>query len=92
MAIVRARILDENGIIVPQADDLVSFTLTGPGVITAVDNADTTSHDSFQATERHALQGKCVAFVKATGSDGKITVTAIAPGLKSSSVSVQCVK
>jgi len=92
VAIVRARILDENGIIVPRANDLVSFTLTGPGVIAAVDNADTASHESFQATERHALQGKCVAFVKATGSVGKITVTASAAGLKSSSVSIQCVK
>jgi len=90
VAIVRARILDANGILVPRADDLVTFTLKGPGLIAAVDNADTASTASFQATERHAFQGKCVVFVKASG--GKITLNASAPGLKSSSVSIKGVK
>jgi beta-galactosidase len=91
VAIVRATVVDENGIVVPRADDLVSFKLTGPGVIAAVDDAYVVSHDSFQSAQRHAYEGNCVAFVKATGR-GKVTVSADASGLESSSVSLKCVK
>ncbi len=81
VAFVRAKIVDANGIEIPRADDLISFKISGPGVIAAVDSANNSSHEPFQATERHAFQGECVAFVKATGSSGKIVLTATAPGL-----------
>ena len=81
VAIVRARIVDADGITVPRADDLISFKVSGPGVIAAVDSGDTVSHELFQASERHAFQGECVAFVKATATKGKIALTARAPGL-----------
>jgi beta-galactosidase len=83
---VRARIVDSHGITVPQADGVVSFKLTGPGVIAAVDNGDNASHEPFQASSRHAFQGECVAFVKANAAAGKITLTASAAGLKSGSL------
>ena len=86
---VRATIVDANGITVPRADDLIAFKISGPGVIAAVDNADNTSHESFQAVERHAFQGECVAFVKASAPSGKITLTASAPGLTAGSLSIQ---
>ena len=83
LAIVRATIVDASGILVPRADDLVSFTLTGPGVIAAVDNGDNESHDSFQASQRHAFLGECVVFIKATRDSGKIEVSASAGELTS---------
>ncbi|HSY16927.1 MAG TPA: glycoside hydrolase family 2 TIM barrel-domain containing protein [Candidatus Acidoferrales bacterium] len=86
VAIVRATIVDANGITVPRAADLISFKLSGPGVIAAVDNVDPVSHEPFQAAERHAFQGGCVAFVKATASSGKITLTATADGLTTGSI------
>ena len=89
VAVVRVTIVDANGIIVPRADDLVSFKISGPGVIAAVDNDDTISHEPFQAGERHAFQGECVAFVKATAPSGKITLTASAPGLTAGSLSIK---
>ena len=81
VAVVRVKIVDANGITVARANDLVSFKLSGPGIIAAVDNDDTISHESFQADERRAFQGECVAFVKATAASGRITVTATAAGL-----------
>jgi beta-galactosidase len=86
VATVRARIVDSHGITVPQADGLVAFKLTGPGVIAAVDNGDNASHEPFQASSRHAFQGECAAFVKANAAAGKITLTASAAGLKSGSL------
>jgi len=54
-----------------------------------VDNGGNASHEPFQAVERRALQGRCVAFVKATGGSGKIILTASAPGLTSGSAVIK---
>lgn len=86
VAIVRATIVDARGVPIPRADDLISFTVSGPGVIAAVDNADNASHEPFQAQSRHAFQGRCVAFVRAKAAPGRITLTATAAGLGSDSV------
>jgi beta-galactosidase len=88
VALVRAKIVDAQGIEIPRANDLISFKLSGPGVIAAVDNADNGSHEPFQAAARHAFQGECVAFVKATAA-GKITLTATAAGLKAGAITIK---
>jgi beta-galactosidase len=89
VAFVRATVVDAHGVVVPGANDLISFKISGPGVIAAVDSADNASHEPFQAGERHAFQGKCVAFVKASAPSGKMVVTASAPGLKSDEVVIK---
>ncbi len=91
VARVTATIVDKNGVTVPGANDLVTFKVSGPGVIAAVDNGGNASHEPFQASERHALQGRCAAFLKATAASGKITLTASADGLKSDSLSIKAV-
>ena len=85
VAIVRATIVDANGIPVPRANDSISFSVNGPGVIAATDNGDNEAHDSFQGSERRAYLGECVVFVKASGK-GKIEVSAKAEGLGSKPV------
>ena len=85
----RAMVVDAHGILVPSATNLITFKISGPGVIAAVDNADSASHEPFQANERHAFQGKCVAFVKASAPSGKIILTASAPGLESGSITLK---
>ena len=86
---VTATVVDKDGTVIPDADDLVTFKISGPGVIATVDNADNASHESFQAGERHAFQGRCVAFVKATAPSGQIALTASASGLTAGSISIQ---
>jgi beta-galactosidase len=86
VAIVRAQIADAKGVPIPRANDLISFKISGPGVIAAVDNADNASAELFQADSRRAFQGECVAFVRATAAAGKITLTATAARLKTGSI------
>jgi beta-galactosidase len=88
VAIVRATIVDANGIPVPRANDLVSFSVSGPGAVVATDNGDNEAQEMFQASERRAYLGQCVAFVKASGKSGSIEVTAKAEGLKSKAVKI----
>ena len=86
VASVIATITDQNGVQIPNASDLISFSITGPGIIAAVDNGDNASTEPFQASERHAYQGRCVALIQANSSAtrGQITLTASTPNLKES--------
>lgn len=89
VAFVNATIVDENGTPVPRAKDLIRFNLTGPGEIAAVDSADNASLEPFQAAERRAYGGRCVALVKAHGGSGPIILTATAPGLGTGKISLE---
>ncbi|HEY2865505.1 MAG TPA: glycoside hydrolase family 2 TIM barrel-domain containing protein [Pyrinomonadaceae bacterium] len=85
---VIATVVDANGVPVPDAENVISFDAKGAGFIAAVDSADNTDHDPFQAHQRKASQGRCVAYIKTDKASGKITVTASTEGLKSSTVTI----
>ena len=91
VARVEVSVVDEQGVLVPDADGEISFAIAGPGAIAAVDNGDNSSHELFQATGRKAYQGRCFAFVKATAVPGGITLTASAPGLAGASVALEAI-
>jgi beta-galactosidase len=86
VAAVTVTVADENGVVVPNASDPISFQVAGSGFLAAVDNADHSSHELFQASQRRAYDGRCIAFIKASAASGQITLTASAPGLESASV------
>ncbi|HYJ45820.1 MAG TPA: glycoside hydrolase family 2 TIM barrel-domain containing protein, partial [Pyrinomonadaceae bacterium] len=88
---VTATVVDAHGIIVPDANDLITFKVRGPGAVAAVDSADNNSHEPFQATERRAYQGRCFAMLRASASGGRITLTASSPGLAAGTVNVRTV-
>jgi beta-galactosidase len=83
---VRVTVVDAKGVVIPNASDLITFKIDGSGIVATVDSGDNSSHEPFQASERRAYQGRCVAVVKATAPSGKITLTASAPGLGSASI------
>ncbi len=80
---VTATIVDENGVIVPDAADLVNFNISGAGTIAAVDSGDNTDISAFQDTKRKAFQGKVFAYIKANKNSGKITISAQSGNLRS---------
>ena len=88
VAYVTAEVVDEHGVVVPSAADEITFAVTGPGSVVAVDNQDITSHESFQGNERSAFQGRCIAIVRASGP-GRIGITANAASLKPGSVALE---
>ena len=88
---VTATVVDANGVMVPSASDLITFKVTGPGVVAAVDSADNNSHEPFQASQRKAYQGSCFAMLKANAPSGRITLIATAPNLTSGSVAINAV-
>lgn len=88
VAFVTATVADAAGVPVPAADGGISFGVAGPGGVAAVDNADLSSHEPFQATERSAYQGWCVAVIRANAA-GRLVVTASSPRLAAASLTLE---
>jgi beta-galactosidase len=77
---VTVSITDANGNQVPTAANLVTFKVTGPGMLAAVANGSNTVQD-FRAPQHAALNGQLAAYIRATGAGGPVTLTATADGL-----------
>ena len=86
VAHLTVQILDDQGRIVPIADNEITFELEGEGSLLGVDNGNPTSHENYKSNQRKAFNGLCLAIVQATGNPGQIRVTAASPTLKSASV------
>ena len=61
------RVTDRRGRLCPDADNLLHFSVEGPGEIIAVDNGDPTSHVPFYSKEMPAFHGLCAVIVRRTG-------------------------
>jgi beta-galactosidase len=79
---VTVQILDDQGRVVPTADNPVSFEIQGPGKLIATDNGNPMSHESFQSNHRLAFNGLALAIIQSTDQPGPIRVIAHSPGLK----------
>jgi beta-galactosidase len=87
ISFIKAAIADASGGIVTSSSTPVTFAITGPGAIVAVDSGSMTQ-ETFRGKVRNAYQGVAFALVQATGA-GTITVTASATGLAGGSATVQ---
>ena len=82
LSFITVRILDEQGILCPLADNSIRFQLEGPGRIVAVGNGDPTSTESFISDQRKAFHGMGMLIVGSEeGSPGEIRVRAASEGL-----------
>ncbi len=85
---VTVSVVDKNGTVCPNANNLINFSAEGGGTIHAVDNGDQTSLESFVKPFRKAFSGKCMVVVNAGSQSGKTIVRASSEGLKSTEVSI----
>jgi beta-galactosidase len=88
LSFVTIDVVDENNVIVPNAENLVKFKIEGSGAIVGVDNGNPVSHESFKAPQRKAFYGKCLAVVQAGDQPGIIKLTATSEGLPAASVDI----
>jgi len=71
------KVTDENGLVVPGANNLIEFSIEGPGEIIATDNGDPSNMVPFGSKERNAFNGLAIVIVRSMNSDrGTIKVTA----------------
>jgi beta-galactosidase len=89
LSFVTVTVADREGLMVPRADNLIQFSITGPGEIVATDNGDPTDMTAFPSRDRNAFNGLALAIVRAKpGQSGDIMVTAKAQGLPEAKVTI----
>jgi beta-galactosidase len=82
LSYVMAEIIDAEGNVVPNADNvLVNFEISGNGEVAGVGSGSPTDMSSFQKLHKKSWQGRCLAIVRPKGEAGKIVLTARAEGL-----------
>jgi beta-galactosidase len=87
ISFVKAAVSNAAGAVVTTSATPVTFAITGPGTIVAVDSGSMTQ-ETFRGNVRNAYKGLAFALVQATGA-GTITVTASAAGLTGGSATVE---
>jgi beta-galactosidase len=91
LSFITVKIADKNGFIIPDADNLVRFNVTGPARIVGVDNGSQISMEPFKANHRKAFHGLCLAIVQSGSKAGVISVTAKSPGLESANLELKTI-
>jgi beta-galactosidase len=81
LSFVTIEVTDKNGIVHPNAENLLQFKIEGPGIIAGIDNANIKDLDSYVGTTRNAWHGRALVVIRSTKSAGNIKLTISSPGL-----------
>ena len=73
---VTVSITDANGIMVPNADNLINFEVIGGGKLVGLDNGYQANLDSFKASSYKVYNGKCIAIIQSNGKKETIQLKA----------------
>ncbi|HEX5282762.1 MAG TPA: glycoside hydrolase family 2 TIM barrel-domain containing protein [Bryocella sp.] len=92
IAPIRVAVVDADGKVVPDANNLIHFSVSGNGVLAGVANGNPTSHEPDVADQREAFHGLAMVLVKADGEAGSITVEAKADGLPPAHIVVSTIR
>jgi beta-galactosidase len=82
IANIKVEIIDENGFVVPDANNLIEFKVEGEGVLAGTDNGNPQDKTQMQSKERNAFNGLALAVIQSTRKTGNIRLTVISEGLK----------
>lgn len=81
-------VVDQNGILVPDAANNIHFDIKGPATIAGVANGNRLSDELFVANHRKVYEGKCLLVLRSGRITGKVQVKATAPGLKGDALNI----
>jgi beta-galactosidase len=92
VSLVEVQVVDDEGRLVPVADNEIVFQLSGPGKVIGVGNGDPSSHEPDKAHKRRAFNGLCMAIVQSAREPGEIRLEASSPGLAPATLAIASVK
>lgn len=90
-ALVMVDVVDANGLVVPYANNLITFTTTGPGMFAGTCNGDPADLTNNKVNYRPAYHGKALGVIlgpDASGAGSTITVSVSSPGLTGDSINI----
>ena len=74
LAFITVSLTDEAGTLIPQADDQLTFEVSGAGTFEAVCNGDATSLESFKQPTMKLFSGQLVIIVRSAKEPGTLTL------------------
>ena len=89
VAIIKIAIKDAKGRVVPTANNLVKFSIEGPGRIIGTGNGNPSSHEPDKATQRMAFNGYCLVLVQSKKQAGVIKLKASSDILKGDEILIK---
>ena len=89
LSFITVEIVDKDGNLCPNANNLVNFDVQGAAFIAGVDNGNQTSMESFKAPHRKAFYGKCLVVLQNNGERGNIQLNAVSEGLEKAMLNIQ---
>lgn len=89
LSYVTLRIVDANGIPVPDAGNRIQFSIEGPGVIAGTDNGYQADTVSLKSPSRQCWKGMALAIVQSTGQPGVIRLKASGAGIAPATISIR---
>lgn len=89
LSYITVKVVDENGLTVPNATNLIKFSLEGEGEIIATDNGDAYCFTPFSSTVRKAFSGLCLGIVRSKkDKSGAIKLKVESDGLESCEIKI----
>jgi beta-galactosidase len=88
LAYVTVEITDASGNPLPDATNMLRFTLSGPGELAAVGSGAPNVMESFRQPQHTAFHGRCLAILRPLGPAGKLTLRAEADSLSAGQVTI----
>lgn len=86
LSYIMAQVVDKAGRTVPDAVLPISFSITGPGELAAVGNANPKELASFRSPVHDTYHGTCVAIIRPEGRAGSIEVRASSDHLQNARI------
>ncbi len=88
LAYVTATVVDDQGNLVPWAQNKLFFAVSGVGAFLAAGSGDPMSEESYTDNRRSAFEGVAVAAVRSSGEPGEIVLTVSAEGLRAQQITI----
>ncbi|MDR1762883.1 MAG: DUF4982 domain-containing protein [Dysgonamonadaceae bacterium] len=89
LSFIRVKVVDKDGNLCPNAENLISFSVKGAGTYRAAANGDPRCLDIFHQPQMHAFSGQLTAIVQSGETKGKIVFEAKSGGIKSEKIEIE---
>ena len=89
LSFVTVKVVDKDGNLCPNAQDLVKFKVNGAGSYRAGANGNSVSLDLFHEPQMHFFNGMLIAIVQSSDKAGTITLEASMKGIPKSNIETQ---
>jgi len=88
VALVQVEVIDATGLVVPMANNAVTFTVQGPATLSGTGNGDPANTVNNKSPTLPVFHGLALAVIQGGTTPGTVSVSVSSPGLTGGSVSI----